>query len=53
MSLNFNLPCGRERCIGKACGNWNDPADKFGNPKREVKEHPEYGLKVTSRKDRS
>lgn len=24
-----------------------------GNLQREVKEHPEYGLKVTSRKDRS
>ena len=29
------LPCGREKCIGKACGNWNGPADRFGDPKGE------------------
>ena len=26
------LPCGRDGCIGKPCGNFNDPDGKFGNP---------------------
>jgi hypothetical protein len=29
----MSLPCGREKCIGKTCGNFNDPASKFFNPK--------------------
>lgn len=27
-----DLPCMREHCIGTACGNFNDPASRFGNP---------------------
>lgn len=26
------LPCMRETCIGKLCGNFNDRESKFGNP---------------------
>lgn len=27
-----SLPCGRPACIGSACGNFNDPGAKFGDP---------------------
>lgn len=40
------LPCGRWKCIGEACGNFNRPEDKFGNPRlpRGCKggEHPPW-----------
>lgn len=28
----MSLPCGREKCIGKSCGNFNDPDSKFFKP---------------------
>lgn len=28
----MNCPVLNERCLGPACGNWNDPDSKFGKP---------------------
>lgn len=28
----MSLPCMGDRCRGTACGNFNDPESKFGNP---------------------
>ena len=28
----MNLPCGRDKCLVKSCGNFNDPDSKSFNP---------------------
>lgn len=32
----MNLPCMRDKCIGKECGNFNDPSSKFFNKQMKL-----------------